>query len=193
MVGSYLRAPEEELEDMFRWLGSNACLRWVDLSEARNTTDGYLACFVEGLKAISPAPLNVLKLAGWSITEGMLCDVLSGCPNITTLDVRSSLVAADVTAFVHGLLSKRILRLPNGDVQFRCPVHGTFVAKNGDINDEFVSLLDAGGWVWQMRREPTYGLQITDGLGNLVGSFCGEGPTGRCTVEAFTGARASSV
>ncbi|KAF4741779.1 hypothetical protein FOZ62_014089, partial [Perkinsus olseni] len=109
------------------------------------------------LEAISPAPLSVLKISEWNIPVDMLCDLLRSCPNITFLDLLHCPITTDVAAFMHGLLSQRIRRLPNGDVEFHCPVHGNFVAKDGEINDEFVSLLDAGGLIWQTRREPTCG------------------------------------
>ncbi|KAF4717737.1 hypothetical protein FOZ63_012027, partial [Perkinsus olseni] len=60
---------------------------------------------------------------------------------------------------------------------------------DGEINDEFVSLLDAGGRIWQMRREPTYGVETIDSFGDLVDSFCDEEPTSRCTAGRFGGRR----
>ncbi|KAF4709256.1 hypothetical protein FOZ63_000084, partial [Perkinsus olseni] len=185
MIRPRLEAPDEELDDMFRWIGSNDCMRWVDFSGPMRGTDKYLIPFLAGLEAVSPAPLSVLKISEWNITENMLCDLLSSCPNTTFLDLLHCPVTTDVTAFMHGLLSKRILRLPSGDVQFRCPVHGTYVAKDDEINDEFVSLLNAGGRIWRMRGEPTYGVETIDSFGNLVDSFCDEEPTSRCTAGRF--------
>ncbi|KAF4656949.1 hypothetical protein FOZ61_006566 [Perkinsus olseni] len=189
MIRPRLKAPDEELDDMFRWIGSNDCMRWVDFSGPMRGTDKYLIPFLAGLEAISPAPLSVLKISEWNISVDMLCDLLRSCPNITFLDLLHCPITTDVAAFMHGLLSQRIRRLPDGDVEFHCPVHGSFVAKDGEINDEFVSLLDAGGRIWQTRREPTCGVEIINSFGNLVEAFCDGMPTSRCTAEEFCGGR----
>ncbi|KAF4691042.1 hypothetical protein FOZ60_016274 [Perkinsus olseni] len=200
LINTKLKAPDEELKDMFQWIGSIASLRWFDIDTAdefpgrQKESDECITSLLAGLKSISPAPLNVLKLAGWNITDAMLCDLLRSCPNITFLDLQDCPVTAEKTAFMHGLFSKRIRRLPSGNVEFRCPVHGISVAKGDEINEGVVSLLDAGGRIWEWRAKPACGVKITDSSGKLVESFCKEGPKGRCAAaEVFRRGRPTPV
>ncbi|KAF4686562.1 hypothetical protein FOZ60_005069 [Perkinsus olseni] len=189
MIRPYFEAPVEEVNDMFRWVGSNSRMRCVDFSGPSGASDEYLMSFFDGLKTISPASLSVLGLGEWNITEDMLFSLLESCPNITRLGLEYTPVTPERAAFMHGLFSGRIRPLWDGGVEFRCPVHGTGVAHEHELWDGFRRLLEAGGRIWQLRTEPTYKVEIPCWDGDFVESFCDKGPTDRCAAESFSRGR----
>ncbi|KAF4675581.1 hypothetical protein FOZ63_007621 [Perkinsus olseni] len=190
MTNIFLSIASREIKDMFRWLGSHRCMRWVDLSGS-TIDDEYFSSFLQGLETVSPARLYALRLPERSITNDMLCDLLKSCPNIAHLDLNPYMFTDGAAELIHGLLSKRIRRLPNDDVEIRCPVHGTSVVKAEDLSDGAGALLDAGEQVWEMRTEPTNDVEIVIGDGCTyegipVRSFCKKSAAQRCNAEALS-------
>ncbi|KAF4655807.1 Succinate-semialdehyde dehydrogenase, mitochondrial [Perkinsus chesapeaki] len=167
--GVHLAMSDEEMLHTFQWLGSNPRLQWLDLSDITDISDScFLEAYFAALQTISPAPLRVLKIAGWMVMEGMLLDLLESSPNITFLDLMRTGVTTSMSVLLHGLWSKRVTLpdAPRGRTSYSYPGHGLHEIEN-EFND-FKRLTMAYQRICNMRREPTHGVEIIDSSANLI-------------------------